>query len=345
MLQQTTVDTSRPRALAVWLYVVAAMIVGMVVLGGITRLTESGLSIATWQPISGIIPPLNHAQWMAEFDNYKRIPQHDAFNRNMTLAGFKHIFFWEYLHRLWGRLIGFAFALPLIWFAMRRRIPRGYGWRLTAVLALGGLQGAVGWWMVASGLAVRTEVSHIRLAVHLIMALIILSGVIWTALDLEERAASPFARPARLRASAALAIVLLMAQIMLGAFTAGLRAGYAFASWPLMGGRLFPEGVAMAHPFWINAIDNPIVVQFIHRWFAFAAAAALVWLGLRAIRRGGAWSGRLVILLVGLQIILGIATLLSGVEIVVAVWHQLNAALTLIAAVAAAHAIGNRRYQ
>src|SRR5690242_577760 len=257
MLQQTSpVDTSRPRALAIWLFVVAAMIVGMVVLGGITRLTESGLSIATWQPITGIIPPLDHAQWMAEFDNYKHIPQYDAFNRNMTLGGFKHIFFWEYLHRLWGRLIGFAFALPLIWFAIRRQIPKGYGWRLVAVLALGGLQGAIGWWMVASGLEVRVEVSHIRLAVHLVTALIILSGVIWTALDLLDRAASPLARPARLRGLAALAIVLLLVQITLGALTAGLRAGYAFDTWPMMGDGLFPSGVAMLAPAWRNVVDN-----------------------------------------------------------------------------------------
>ena len=343
MLQQTTpVDTSRPRALALWLYIVAAMIVGMVVLGGITRLTESGLSIATWQPISGIIPPLDHAQWMAEFNNYKRIPQYDAFNRNMTLAGFKHIFFWEYLHRLWGRLIGFAFAVPLIWFAVRRQIPKGYGWRLTAVLALGGLQGAVGWWMVASGLEVRTEVSHIRLAVHLVMALFILSGVIWTALDLGALAANRFSHPARLRPVAALVIVLLFVQIAFGAFTAGLRAGYAFASWPLMGDTVFPAGVTMLEPAWRNVIDNPIVVQFIHRWFAFAAAAGLVWLAVRAMRSGAPGRGWLLIGLVGLQIVLGIATLLSGVEIVVAVWHQLNATLTLTVAIAAANAVGRR---
>lgn len=342
MLQQTTADTSRPRALALWLYGVAAMIVGMVVLGGITRLTESGLSIASWHPISGIIPPLSHAQWLAEFNNYKKIPQYEAFNRNMTLAGFKHIFFWEYVHRLWGRLIGFAFALPLIWFAVKRQVPKGYGWRLVGILALGGLQGAIGWWMVASGLAVRTEVSHIRLAIHLVTALVILSAVIWTALDFEERAKSQIALRARLGALGGLAIVLLLTQITLGAFTAGLRAGYAFATWPLMGDSLYPAGGPMLAPIWRNAVDNPIMVQFIHRWFAFVAAAALVWLAARAMRAGAKRRGALLIGLVCLQIVLGISTLLSGVEIVLAVWHQLNAALTLIAAVAAAHAIGRR---
>ncbi|MGN6621174.1 MAG: COX15/CtaA family protein [Sphingomonas sp.] len=342
MLQQTTIDRSRPRAIALWLYLVAGLIVAMVVLGGITRLTESGLSITEWKPISGAIPPLSHAQWVAEFDNYKRIPQYQDYNRSMTLAGFKEIFFWEYLHRLVGRLIGTAFAVPLIWFAVKRQIPRGYGWRLCALLALGGLQGAIGWWMVSSGLSVRTDVSHIRLAVHLVTALVILAGIVWTAMDLRARAANPLARPARLAPLGALALLLLLAQITLGALTAGLRAGYAFASWPLMGDSLFPSGVTMLQPAWRNAVDNPIVVQFIHRWFAFVAAAGLVALGLRAARAGARGPALTVIALVCVQVLLGISTLLSGVEIVVAVAHQLNAALTLVAAVIAAHALGRR---
>jgi cytochrome c oxidase assembly protein subunit 15 len=344
MLQRSAfVSTrARPRALAYWLSLVAAMIVGMVVLGGITRLTESGLSITEWDPISGIIPPLTHAQWVAEFDHYKRIPEYTQINRNMDLAGFKAIFFWEYLHRLWGRLIGFAFALPLVWFAAKRQVPRGYGWRLTAILALGGVQGAIGWWMVSSGLAVRTDVSHIRLAVHLVTALVILTATVWTALDLYALARDPAARPARMPGIGVIAVVLLLAQITLGAFTAGLNAGYAFDTWPLMGDRLFPAGVAMLRPAWINVVDNPIVVQFVHRWFAFVAAAGLAWLAARAIRLGVRRQGQVVIALVCLQIALGISTLLSGVEIVVAVVHQLNAALTLIAAVAAAHAVGRR---
>ncbi|HVJ03513.1 MAG TPA: COX15/CtaA family protein, partial [Sphingomonas sp.] len=166
---------TRPRALANWLFVVAALIVVMVVVGGITRLTESGLSITQWKPISGAIPPLNDAQWQAEFDNYKRIPEYQQLNQGMTLAGFKAIFFWEYFHRLLGRLIGLAFALPLLWFAIKRQIPKGFGWRLVALLALGGFQGAIGWWMVKSGLSVRTDVSHLRLATHLLVALFTLA--------------------------------------------------------------------------------------------------------------------------------------------------------------------------
>ena len=341
MLQPSAafMSTSRPAAVARWLWFVAALIVVMVVVGGITRLTESGLSITQWKPISGIVPPLTTAQWQAEFDGYKRIPEYAAFNQGMTLAGFKAIFFWEYAHRLLGRVIGLAFAAPLLWFAVKKAIPTGYGWRLVALLALGGLQGAIGWWMVASGLTQRTDVSHIRLAVHLTTALFILAGIVWTALDLQALARSRMAAPAGLRPVAMAALALLTLQIVLGALTAGLDAGYAFSSWPLMGDAWFPAGVTMLAPAWTNAVDNPVVVQFIHRWFAFAAAAALLWLAVRATKTGSRL-GFVVVALVTLQIFLGVATLLTGVEIGVAVAHQANAALLLIATVAAAHAIG-----
>ncbi len=329
----------RPRAVAIWLYAVAAMIVGIVVVGGITRLTNSGLSITEWKPITGIIPPLNAAQWQAEFANYQRIPEYTQLNSGMTLDGFKAIFFWEYLHRVLARTIGLAFAVPLIWFAVRKRIPAGYGWRLTALLSLGALQGAIGWWMVSSGLAVRTDVSHIRLAVHLMTALVTLAGIVWTALDLIALHRSPLAAPARLATPAIVALALLFVQLVYGAFTAGLDAGYAFASWPLMGDALFPTGVPMLAPDWTNAVDNPVVVQFIHRWFAFAAAAGLLWLAVRATK-AGSQAGFWVVGLVTLQVMLGIATLMTGVQIHVAVAHQANAALLLIAAVFAAHAIG-----
>ncbi|MFS0770746.1 COX15/CtaA family protein [Sphingomonas sp. 1P08PE] len=342
MLQPSAafMSTARPRMLARWLFVVAALIVAMVVVGGITRLTESGLSITQWKPISGIVPPLTDTAWQAEFDRYKQIPEYAAFNRGMDLAGFKAIFFWEYLHRLLGRVIGLAFALPLIWFAVKRRIPAGYGWRLTALLALGGLQGAIGWWMVASGLSQRTDVSHLRLAVHLVTALVILAGIVWTALDLlrlNRDGAS--ASPARLAPVAIAALALLFGQIIWGAFTAGLDAGYAFSTWPRMGDTFFPAGVTMLVPGWTNAIDNPVVVQFIHRWLAFAAAIALLWLAVRTTRTGSR-AGFVVVGLVTLQIFLGVATLLTGVKIDIAVAHQANAALLLIATIVASHRIG-----
>lgn len=343
MLQPSAafMSTARPGHVARWLWVVAALIVAMVVVGGITRLTESGLSITQWKPISGIVPPLNDAQWQAEFDGYKRIPEYAAFNRGMTLAGFKAIFFWEYLHRLLARIVGLAFAAPLIWFAVRRRIPAGYGWRLVLLLALGGLQGAIGWWMVASGLTQRTDVSHLRLATHLGTALFILAGVVWTALDLRSLQRHPLAAPARLRPLAIVALALLALQITLGALTAGLDAGYAFSSWPLMGDAWFPDDVPMLSPAWTNAINNPVVVQFIHRWFAFAAATGLIALAVAATKAGSRL-GFVVVALVTLQIFLGVATLLTGVEIGVAVAHQANAALLLIASVAAAHTVGRR---
>lgn len=343
MLQASTLPTRlRPRLLSNWLLLVAGMVVAMVIIGGITRLTESGLSITQWKPISGIIPPLTGAQWQAEFENYKKIPEYQQLNRGMTMAGFQAIFFWEYVHRLLGRVVGAAYLLPLLAFWAARRIPQGYVLRLFALVALVCFQGAIGWWMVSSGLSQRTDVSHVRLAVHLVTALTLLAGTVWTALDLRDLAANRLANPARLRAVAAVALLLLFGQIMFGAFTAGLDAGYAFSSWPLMGDEIFPAATPIGDPLWRNAVDNPVVVQFIHRWFAFLTAAGLVWLATRAMRVGAPRIGWAVIVLVAGQIVLGIATLLSGVEIAIAVAHQANAALTLIAATAAAHAVGRR---
>lgn len=333
---------ARPAALVRWLWTVAALIVAMVVVGGITRLTESGLSITEWKPITGAVPPLTEAAWQQAFDAYKRIPEYRAFNAGMTIEGFKAIFFWEYLHRLLGRVIGLAFAAPLAWFWWKGRIPAGYKPRLLALLTLGGLQGAIGWWMVASGLSVRTDVSHLRLTVHLLTALVILAGIVWTALDLRRLVRDPLSVPARFTPLALVALVLLFAQLGYGALTAGLDAGHAFNSWPLMGETLFPAGALPAGAGGAEMVDNPIVVQFIHRWLALVAATGLAVLAWRARNAGSrVWSW--VLGLVALQIALGVATLLTGVRIEVAVWHQLNAALLLVASVAAAHAVGCRR--
>jgi len=332
----------RPGRVAGWLLVVAFMVFSMVVVGGITRLTESGLSMVRWEPISGVVPPLDEAQWQAEFDAYKATPEYQKINRGMSLGEFKSIFFWEYLHRLIGRLIGVVFALPLLWFAWRRQIPRGYGPRLTALLALGGLQGAIGWWMVASGLIDRPDVSHIRLAVHLLTALFIFGGLIWTALDLIDLVRHPAARPARLPGFAILALIVLFIQLMLGAFTAGLDAGYAFAEWPTMGGRFFPEGVAFLEPAWRNLVDNPIVVQFVHRWFAWVAAAMLLRLAWKAHKAGVKGPTHAIATFLVLQIGLGIATLLTGVDIHIAVAHQAVGALLVASTVWAAHRWGAR---
>jgi cytochrome c oxidase assembly protein subunit 15 len=332
----------RPRAISNWLFAVAALVLAMVVVGGITRLTESGLSITRWEPISGAIPPLGEAQWRDAFDLYRQSPQYREVNSGMSLAAFKNIYFWEYLHRLIGRLIGLAFALPLAWFAWKRAIPSGYGWKLVALLALGGLQGAIGWWMVASGLVDRPEVSHIRLAIHLLAALLIFGALIWVALDLARLAGDPEARPARMRATALWTLSLLALQYLFGAYTAGLEAGYAFDTWPSMGGELFPSQAAMLTPFLSNFADNPIVVQFVHRWLAFAVAAAAFVLAAAGWRAGMRRRAVMVVAAVMLQIALGIATIISGVELWIAASHQAMAALLLATILIAAHPLGAR---
>lgn len=330
--------TARPAALVRWLYAVAALIVAMVVIGGITRLTESGLSITEWKPVTGAIPPLTDAGWAAEFAKYQRIPEYRELNQGMTIDQFKSIFFWEYLHRLLGRAIGLAFALPLLWFWMKRAIPRGYGARLTLLLMLGGLQGVVGWWMVASGLSVRTDVSHIRLAVHLNLALVILGAIVWTARDLAGLAVSPDTKPARLTAMSAVALALLFVQLIYGALMAGLNAGLAADDWPLMNGRAVPPELLLLR----SAIDDPYVVHFIHRWWAFIAFAGLMLLA-RVVRQAGDRRASVMIhSAVGVQILLGIGTVMLGVPIWLAALHQLVGALLLIAAVNGAHIVGRR---
>ncbi|ASY43301.1 MAG: COX15/CtaA family protein [Pseudomonadota bacterium] len=333
----------RPVAIARWLLFVAALVFFMVVVGGITRLTESGLSITQWKPITGAIPPLTHDQWMEAFRLYQQIPEYQQINRGMSLSDFQFIFFWEWLHRLLGRLIGIAFALPLAWFAWKRAIPAGYGPRLVALLALGGLQGAIGWWMVKSGLTLRTDVSHYRLAVHLLTALFIIGGLIWTALDLLALSRNSGARPARLRPLALVALLALFVQLMLGAFTAGLDAGYVSSTWPLMNDHLVPEGISWMGSLWATVSSDPYLVHFLHRWWAWGAAVALILLARQARRAGQRAPSIAINAAVGTQIVLGIATVLSGIALPLAVLHQAVGALVVASAAWGAHAIGTRR--
>ncbi|TKD52834.1 COX15/CtaA family protein [Sphingomonas baiyangensis] len=333
---------ARPRAIAAWLWSIAALIVLMVAVGGITRLTESGLSITEWKPVSGAIPPLNAADWQAEFVKYQATPEYREINRGMSLAEFKFIYFWEWFHRLLGRLIGIAFALPLAWFALRRAIPPGYGARLTALLALGGLQGVIGWWMVTSGLAERTDVSHFRLAVHLNLALAILAVTVWTALDMRALARDPAAAPARIVPVAWVAGGVLLVQLLFGAFVAGLNAGLVTNEWPLMNGRLVPA-IDTAGGLGNALVNDPWALHFIHRWWAFAAFVALMFLA-RAARRTGARGASIAIhLAVGTQILLGIATVMSGVQFHAALTHQIVGALLVAATAWGAHAAGRVR--
>jgi cytochrome c oxidase assembly protein subunit 15 len=331
---------ARPAQLAAWLLSVAGLVFAMVVVGGITRLTESGLSITEWKPVTGAIPPLNEAQWQAAFEKYRQIPEYQQINRGMSLEAFKFIYFWEWAHRLLGRLIGLAFALPLAWFAWKRAIPAGYGPRLVALLMLGALQGAIGWWMVTSGLSQRTDVSHYRLAVHLLMALFILAGLVWTALDLRTLARDPAARPARLTPVALWTAAILFVQLLFGAWVAGMDAGHASNSWPLMNGAFFPQNAAVEGLR--SFADDPHLAHFVHRWWAFVAVAALVVLA-RAARRAGARSASIAIHgAFGVQMLLGIAVVLSGVDIRLAVLHQAVGALLVAGTAWGAHAVGRR---
>ena len=333
----------RPLALARWLLAVAVLVVLMVAVGGITRLTESGLSITEWKPVTGALPPLSEAQWQAEFAAYQRIGEYRQVNgpAGMTLADYKFIYFWEWSHRLLGRLIGLVFALPMIWFWIRRAIPQGYKPRLLALLALGGLQGVFGWYMVRSGLSGEvTDVSHFWLSIHLLTALFTLAGLVWTALDLLTLHRDRAARPARLTGFGALAGAILFVQLVLGAWVAGLNAGLASDTWPLMQGRLFPEADWSKGAGWALTHD-PFLLHFLHRWWAWVAVAALVLLA-RKVRGLERRASVAIHSAFGTQILLGVATVMTGVALWLAVLHQLVGALLVAATAWGAHAAGRR---
>lgn len=333
----------QPRAIANWLLFVAFLVFFMVVVGGITRLTESGLSITEWKPVSGAIPPLTAAEWQAAFDAYKQVPQYAAIHDGMTLAQFKFIFFWEWVHRLLGRVIGLAFALPLAWFWVRRAIPPGYKLRLLALLALGALQGAVGWWMVKSGLWQGVSVSHYRLALHLLLALTILASLVWTALDLIALSRDRRSRPARLTPFALLVGAVLYIQLLFGAWVAGMRAGKVTQNWPMMSDSFWPTGVDWSHG-WAHAFSSdPYLVHFIHRWWAWVAVAALVMLAIRVKRAGVRPASLAIHTAFGTQVLLGIATVMTGVNIGLAVAHQAVGALLVASVAWGAHVVGRRR--
>jgi cytochrome c oxidase assembly protein subunit 15 len=336
--------SARPLAIARWLLAVAALVVLIVAVGGITRLTESGLSITEWKPVTGAIPPLSEAQWQAEFERYQRIGEYRRINgpAGMTLADYKFIYFWEWLHRLLGRLIGLAFALPLAWFWVRRAIPAGYKPRLVGLLALGGLQGLLGWLMVRSGLSDEvTDVSHFWLSAHLLTALLTLALLVWTALDMLALHRDAGSRPARLTRLAAVTAIVLFVQLLLGAWVAGLNAGLASDTWPLMQGRLVPEVNLSRGALWAFAND-PFLLHFLHRWWAWIAVAALIVLARRARAAGSRPASIAIHSAFGTQILLGIATVLTGVALWLAVLHQLVGALLVAATAWGAHVVGRR---
>jgi cytochrome c oxidase assembly protein subunit 15 len=346
-------DLDHGRAIRLWLYVVAALIFAMVVVGGATRLTESGLSITEWQPVTGTLPPLSEAQWQTEFQKYQAIPQYRQLNAGMSLADFKTIYWWEWVHRLIGRVIGVIFFVPFVWFLWRGWIPRNRRAGLWTILALGALQGAIGWWMVASGLADRVEVSQYRLATHLVLACLIYVAVVWTGIRWQdERADSPFpeitksAPPLTIRVGAMGLVVLLLVQIYLGALVAGLRAGHAYNTWPLIDGGLVPQSARLFFdvPAWRNFFENPLTVQFDHRMLGYVIGLlALLQLFnvAKLVKRDAIFtSAALVAAAVIVQVALGIWTLLSVAALPLALLHQATAMITLtFVVIHAAHAI------
>ena len=342
---EQALPSKRPLAISNWLLAVSALVFLMVVVGGITRLTESGLSITEWKPVSGAIPPLSHSDWQHAFDLYKQTPEYLEINgpAGMTLAQFKFIFFWEWFHRLIGRLIGVAFAVPLIWFAARRAIPQGYGWKLGGLFVLGGMQGVLGWYMVMSGLVDRTDVSHFRLSAHLLLAFAIMSALIWVALDLRLLARTGEDRPAHFTGAAFATIAVLFIQLLFGAWVAGLNAGQVASDWPLMQGRIFPEGVDWSNGAFFALTHDPFFIHFIHRWWAWVVVAALVIFARRIKPREGGRSASIAIhSAFGTQILLGILTVLTGVAIWLAALHQAVGALVLASTVWGAHVLGRR---
>ena len=315
---------------AFWLFGMASLVAIMVVIGGVTRLTGSGLSMVEWRPLMGTLPPLNPAEWQRVFDLYRESPEYEQFNHGIDLGGFKTIFFWEYFHRLWGRLLGLAFAIPFLMLIIRGNVPNGFGGRLFAILALGSFQGVIGWWMVKSGLTADATVSQYRLAVHLGMALFILVLLLWTAFDIRYgRAALP-----RGHAGGTLALVSLT--ILAGALVAGMDAGLLYNEYPLMGDSLVP--VEYGDAGLLDAFENPAAAQFHHRWIAALAVLAVITLALRGRRsRESRTPATLALLFVLCQFVLGIAVLLHGVPVSLGAMHQTGAVILLASLVWTAH--------
>lgn len=306
-----------------WLYLCCFMVFAMAVIGAITRLTESGLSIVEWNPVMGAIPPLTDAEWQRNFDLYRATPEFKYQHSWMVLADFKNIFFWEWFHRLWGRMIGLVFALPLAWFWVRKQIPAGFKGRFLGLLALGGLQGAIGYWMVVSGFADRTDVSHYRLATHLSIALVIYALLFWNALDLRRLMVSSPPKnlirlPRYINIWAWGCLALLSVTIIWGAFVAGLNAGLIYNTFPFMDGNMTPP-----EKFYISSIiEEQGWVQFFHRWVAIVTGLITIAL---AVRVRNVYLSVMVLI----QITLGISTLLTQVNLPLAAMHQAGAIILL----------------
>jgi cytochrome c oxidase assembly protein subunit 15 len=333
------------RQVAHWLLLCCALVFCMVVVGGVTRLTRSGLSIVEWEPVIGAIPPLSQADWEQLFREYQQTPEYVKVNRGMSLEEFKSIFWWEYFHRLLGRLIGLVFFVPLLWFVVKRKVDRSMVPRLIGIFLLGGMQGAVGWWMVKSGLVDDPRVSHVRLSIHLGLAFLIFAAMFWTALGLLSTTGLPAAHAARRRLGtwAGWLSALTFIMVLSGGLVAGTRAGYAYNSFPLMNGNFFPPEYFLLQPWWDNLFHNMATVQFNHRLIAWALfllipafwlASRNVALPARARLACGLWLGML-----GVQLGLGISTLLLHVPIVLGAMHQAGAMVLFALALWTTHEV------
>ncbi len=325
------------RNIAIWLLACSAMVAGMVVIGGITRLTESGLSMTEWRPLIGWIPPLSEAEWQRIFDRYRQTSEYRIQFPGMDLEGFKTIFWWEYIHRVWGRLIGLVYALPMAWFMIRGRVEGPLARHLWALLFLGAVQGLIGWWMVTSGFVDRDDVSQYRLTIHLGVAIVILGYLLWLAIGLLQRTEIRAAAPDSLRKLALAVTAAAFVTILSGGMVAGINAGFIHNTWPLMDGGLLPEDFAAMTPFWLNFFENHSTVQFDHRMLAYLTAilAAIYWYSARGANLHD--RARLAAHLLGgmlvLQILLGVVTLLLVVPISIAVLHQFGAEVLFALAV------------
>jgi cytochrome c oxidase assembly protein subunit 15 len=347
MTAHSVTKASGTSAVRWWLWSVAALIAIMVLVGGATRLTESGLSITEWKPVTGALPPLSDAQWSQAFEGYKAIPQYRELNAGMTLSQFKSIFWWEWSHRLLGRVIGMVYLLPFLWFLWRGSLRGELKRRLWGIFALGGLQGVVGWWMVASGLSQRVEVSQYRLATHLVLALLIYAAIVWTLRRMADR--PPAVATARLKATGVVLLVLTFVQLYFGALVAGLRAGKIYNTWPDIDGGFIPSAARLffAQPWWRNLFENTLTVQFEHRMTAYALFVLAILHAFDAVSarasatvvRGALW----LVAVITLQATLGILTLLHQAPIDLALTHQAVAIAVLTAVVFQAERLAARQ--
>ena len=334
-------DGRARRQVAAWLFSLCAILFFMIVVGGITRLTRSGLSIVEWQPIAGTLPPMSETQWLELFEKYKLTPEYKQVNLGMSLMDFQRIFWWEYIHRLLGRLIGLGFLLPYLWFLLRKRLDGPNAWRLGFVFLLGAAQGVMGWYMVMSGLVDDPRVSHYRLTAHLGLAFAIFAAMLWIALDMLKPIAEPALNGRGLARASLVLVVLVFLMILSGGLVAGIRAGYAYNTFPLMNGHFVPPEILLLEPWPLNFFNNMATVQFDHRLIAWVLIlyVPLLWRATRSSRvaRPALLAANCLLAALALQVSLGIATLLLRVPVALGAAHQGGAVLVFAAALWLAH--------